>query len=158
MHPIIAKVLEAHTPKDAQTLHNEDPQISKDGVRVAYKLKNHPIRQVTTPGRYLKRHFPHLSDNAIRDFTTRETFHFTSDFITPVIEGPQSCMSTVVTDPHPYAVFTPENGWRMAVAMKNGKYSGRALVYEQTFVRSYSDHIQDGRTQAHHPLEAWLAS
>ena len=157
MHPIIAKVLEAHTPKDAQTLHNEDPQISKDGVRVAYKLKNHPLRQVTTPGRYLKRHFPNLTDNAIRDFTTHETFHWTEDFITPVIEGPQSCMSTVTTDPHPYAVYIPENGWRMAVAMQNGKYSGRALVHGATFVRSYSNHIQDGKNQAHHPLEAWLA-
>ena len=158
MHPVIARVLEAHTPKDAQTLHNEDPQISNDGVRVAYKLKNHPLRQVTTPGRYLKRHFPNLTDNLIRDFTTHEVFHWTEDFITPVIEGPQSCMSTITTDPHPYAVYTPENGWRMAVAMQNGKYTGRALVHGTTFVRSYSNAVQDGRNQTHHPLEAWLAS
>lgn len=158
MHPVIAKVLEAHTPKDAELLKLEDPKTAKDGVRVAYKLKNHPIRQVTTSGRYIKRHFPDLSDNTIRAFTTHETFHFIEDFITPVIEGPQSCMSTITLDPHPYAVFVPENGWRMAVAMQNGKYSGRALVHGTTFVRSYSNAVQDGKTQTHHPLEAWLAS
>lgn len=64
---------------------------------------------------------------------------------------------------HPYAVYAPELGWRMAVRLDAGKpdmVMGRALLNGKTYVRSYkrNEASPDGYSYADEKLEAWLGA
>jgi hypothetical protein len=71
----------------------------------------------------------------------------------------------VAWDNHPYAVYAPEYGWRMAVRMDKSnpdRVMGRALVNVHSsakgYVRSYKQHESepDGYSHSDEKLEAWL--
>ena len=62
---------------------------------------------------------------------------------------------------HPYAVYTPELGWGMAVRMVGDRVMGRALTYESKshkgFVRSYARGVTDeNMSETDTALSAWL--
>ena len=134
---------------------------------------------LTTVPRYLKRHFPRLSDHVIRDlalYNGNDTFEFITDskLIVGIVESCSiwSCMqhftngaaerwmkdntATFDETDHPYAVYAPDLGWKLAIRRdRTGAVVGRALVHEDTYVRTYmSDY---GRSNKADPsLEAWL--
>ena len=64
---------------------------------------------------------------------------------------------------HPYSVYLPEYGWKMAVRVSCGLISGRCLLLDdgthKCFVRSYARVESDeDSSQTDHALEAWLIS
>jgi len=104
-----------HSPVDYHLLALEAPSSSEnDGVtRIAYTRDDFKreagIRTVTSPGKYLKRHFPTAPDHVIRDavsFAVDDTFEILDnieDMVDAVMNGPYSCMSTGFdSEDHPY--------------------------------------------------------
>ena len=83
-------------------------------------------------------------------------------------EGPRSCMqwdndSVDERGGHPYEVYEPEYGWRMAVRLQGSRVMGRCLVNidphdesNKTFVRSYKRDENEGYSHSDEGLEAWL--
>lgn len=123
----------------------------------------------TKPGRYLKRHFPHLQDHVIRDALLRVGRHFAitndhDEMIRITQGGPYSCMQLSSRDlnEHPYQVYRPDLGWALAYCMTDGVYEGRALVYQQghhkCFVRTFGKDYDEAshKTDAHLGLTSWL--
>ena len=182
MHPVVEAVIKLYRPMNWHLLVLEWPHLADDGTRLAYtrdERAGEADRQlVTTPGKYLRRHFPTLADDVIRDIVLRHTdgdfeFIITRDIHEIVSfkqHGPKSCM-TFKRDPfedHPYRVYDPKYGWGLAVhrAKSDGFIFGNALVWEgdgddsdeRIFVRSYfaPDREYDGYSYADQRLEAWL--
>ena len=119
-------------------------------------------------GKYLKRHFPDLKDDVIRDITYNANasgcsiLRTTKEIVQAVQNGPESCMKWEDDGSwsvHPYEVYTPEFGWAIAVRTNDdGVIDGRALVYEadgnKCYVRSFLR--TDGWSPSDHELEAWM--
>ena len=64
---------------------------------------------------------------------------------------------------HPYSVYLPEYGWKMAIRVSGGRINGRCLLLDdgthKCFVRSYARAESDeDSSQTDHALEAWLTS
>ena len=154
MHNAIYQAVDLAQPADLQQLVLEWPHpATGDITKIAYTRDDAngvADRQATVSvGKYLTRHFPTLRDNIIRDIAARYvmgTFKFvhTMREMLDVIErGPNSCMGKSADDfrcngLHPYQAYDPEHGWHMAVYVEaDGRYTGRALCNEQTFVRTY---------------------
>ena len=185
-HPAVEAALqEFGNPTDWHLLALEYPQVATDGSRVAY-VRNEGKREAhynepagnkhltaTTVGKYLKRHWPSASDTAIRNLAARFSFEY--KWITDLDEmvkavqsnSADSCMkwdedSVDRRGAHPYQVYDPKYGWKMAVVVRDGEYVGRALVLDdgkhKCFVRTYGDEDSKGRTQSHAGLEGWLES
>ena len=62
---------------------------------------------------------------------------------------------------HPYSVYAPTYGWKMAIRIKDGGIAGRCLLLDdgenKVFVRSYARAESDERqSQTDHILETWL--
>jgi hypothetical protein len=185
LHPVIVAALKReHRPRDWHLLLLEHPHRSEtDPTRLAYTRSERDgenNRQViTTLGKYLTRHFD-LPDHMIRDIVALDAAHNTDafeildtvdQFVHAVNNGPHSCMCWSGRDNvycrdgkyrHPYAVYKPEYGWRMAVRKSGGEIKGRALlnVEDDTkyFVRSYKRSDTGGYSYADEKLEAWLKS
>lgn len=183
MHPCIQYVMFdlAYKPHDWHQLLLEYPHRStSDYNRIAYTRDDaagEADRQVvTTVGKYLTRHFPDMPDHIVRDVVALHTACGTMtlwssmhDIVRAAIEGPKSCMSAnfniVCKDGqtrHPYEVYDPALGWRMAVRLNGTSIDGRALVYccpttgDKMFVRSYKRDHGGGYSYADEMLEAWL--
>ena len=185
-HPAVEAALhEFGDPTDWHLLALEYPQVATDNVRVAY-VRNEGKREAhfnepegnkhltaTTVGKYLKRHWPNVSDTAIRNLAAR--FSFDYKWITDLDEmveavqnnSADSCMKwsdnmVEKRGAHPYQVYDPKYGWKMAVVVKDGEYVGRALALDdgkhKCFVRTYGDEDSKGRTQSHDGLHGWLES
>jgi len=154
MHNAIYQAVDLAQPADLQQLVLEWPHpATGDITKIAYTRDDAngiADRQATVSvGKYLTRHFPTLRDNIIRDIAARYvmgTFKFvhTMHEMLDVIErGPNSCMGKTADNfrcngLHPYEAYDPEHGWHMAVYVEaDGRYTGRALCNEQTFVRTY---------------------
>ena len=169
-----------HSPVDYHLLALEAPSSSEnDGVtRIAYTRDDFKreagIRTVTSPGKYLKRHFPTAPDHVIRDavsFAVDDTFEILDnieDMVDAVMNGPYSCMSTGFdSEDHPYRAYNPDYGWRLAVRKVGGLVKGRALVNiselavadypgcEGVFVRTYTGDTS-GERAADEALRTWL--
>ena len=71
LHPAVYDALLQYSPISWHAVVLELPHIATDGVRVAYTRNDEHGEQnrqtVTTVGKYLKRHFPDLRDDVIRD-------------------------------------------------------------------------------------------
>lgn len=179
IHPAVWDMMEVYRPDDWQRLLLEWPHRSEtDANRIAYTPNERygiDDRQlVTTIGKYLTRHFSDVGDHVIRDMVARHTFEghivLTDDpyeMVRAVIDGPHSCMShefNIRCDDgerrHPYAVYNPRYGWRMAIRYDGPDIMGRCLVLEdgeeKLFVRSYkrADHGSHGGVDE--AIEAWL--
>lgn len=186
-HPAVRAVLEGGwAPADLNALVLEWPTVSEDGTRLAYTQSEakgeREMRTVTTPGRYIRRHWPLLTDDYIRDVVARvvarcELRSTTEEIVQAAQEGPRSCMrfsSGHIEDEldghHPYEVYAPKFGWRIAVRIQNDSIDGRALVLMPSkdapvkgetlkgawFVRSYARSPGDGYSSSDTALEAWL--
>jgi hypothetical protein len=184
-HPVVLDVLKRHEPQDLKQLIFEYPHASvTDPSRLSYtesSAKGEQDRQtITTFNRYIRRHFPALADHEIRDYGTKckvDIFEMwnTSDLIVfAAQEGPRSCMTwgsqytpkvlwnsestESINEYHPYRVYDPELGWKMAVRLSPDKNQilGRCLVYEphKAFVRSF----KRGKDYSYsdESLEVWL--
>jgi hypothetical protein len=172
LHPAVSKLLdERHVPKNWHLLVLEWPHVSEvDPSALAYTQTEAKgmvnLQTRVKPGRYLKRHFPQLADDVIRDLVANigSRLEFTTDMDTMIEwmqEGPHSCMSWEHHDPseHPYNVYDPEYGWGMARLMHDGAYCGRALVFEglgvKGFVRTYGFDV-NGKTCTHDAMQSLL--
>ena len=67
----------------------------------------------------------------------------------------------VAWEKHPYAVYRPEYGWKMAVRYSGGQLDGRCLLlddgHRKVFVRSYA-RGENERSYTDHKLETWLTA
>lgn len=173
-HPVIKEILDANfQPADMQLLVLQWPHQSlKDAQNIAYTQNSRSgvedRQQVTTFGRFVRRHFPEMKDHEIRDYSTKCVLdeYYIRDTIEEIIqaaqEGPRSCMQweNSYPDRHPYGVYAPEYGWRIAVRIGHTSRTidGRALVNlnSNSFVRTYK-RGQD-YSYADEGLEFWLKS
>ena len=187
MHPVVEAAIKLYRPMNWHLLVLEWPHLSNDGTRLAYtrdeRAGEADRQHITTPGKYLRRHFPTLADDVIRDLVLQHTdgdFEFTitrdiREIVAFKQNGPKSCMTfnKATFSDHPYRVYDPKYGWGLAVhrAKSDGFIFGTALVWEgdddvsfgddeRIFVRSYfaPDREYDGYSYADQRLEAWLKS
>jgi hypothetical protein len=79
-----------------------------------------------------------------------------------IVNGPNSCMSgdeegfAYLNDKHPYEAYDPKFGWHMACVMEGGVYTGRALLNEQVYVRTYRKRDSGSYSDSDERLNAWL--
>lgn len=177
LHPSVVKALDKYGVEDPTTIAIEWPHLSNDGVRVAYTQNidkgQRDIQTVTTPGKYLRRHFAAMKDHEVRDLVALadgKLFGIAKEWqqIRNVIEnGPPSCMAygaeEFASGVHPYKVYAPRYGWGLAWRLGlTGTIDGRALVYEndkgKCFVRSFLRDPGGGYSHSDHAIEAWLIS
>jgi hypothetical protein len=59
-------------------------------------------------------------------------------------------------DKHPYEVYDPKYGWHMACAMEGGNYTGRALLNDEQYVRTYRKRDSGSYSDSDERLNAWL--
>ena len=182
VHPAVYDAMKHVRPYDWHQLLLEYPHRSEtDPYRIAYtrdERAGEADRQtITTIGKYLTRHFPTLSDHHIRDivalYTSPSSFKIldaVADFVHAVNNGPNSCMcwredrGVRCRDGqyrHPYEVYHPKYGWRMAIRTDGGQINGRALLQISDedapyFVRSFKRSDSGGYSHSDEQLEAWL--
>jgi hypothetical protein len=168
-HPAIDKLLGNYRPHDWHLLVMEYPHQSEtDRSRIAYtqsvRKGEADIQTVTSLGKYIRRHFPDVSDHVIRDavaaysVTGCKIVRTMAEMIYHLHRGPTSCMQKPSWDinEHPYQAYCPTLGWGMAVREAGGDTVGRALVNERTksYVRTYLK--RESFSHSDHDLEAWL--
>jgi len=185
LHPAIALLIDkGMRPVDWHLLVLEWPHLSEDGKRLAFTKDGRAgeaNRQVvTTPGKYIKRHWPWLPDHDLRDIVGAATggmslLDTAEGIVLAVEEGPRSCMKWELgmdeaMRSHPYLAYAPEHGWRMAIRRnEEGRIDGRCLVYvgdayddnsKGCFVRSYrrkfTESGNEDYSESDHDLEGWL--
>lgn len=153
MHPAVLAACEMANPADWHELVLQWPHKSaKEAGRLAYtqdEKKGEADRQtVTTIGKYLTRHFQGLPDHVIRGLAHRFSvegvfiWETTEEIVRAAKEGPYSCMQWAGHEgTHPYEVYAPEHGWKIAVRIDGGVIKGRALLLDngkhKCFVRTY---------------------
>lgn len=105
LHPVVLKMLDHHRPLDVPKLVMEWPHVSESDItRLAYTRNENDgmaNRQlVTSIGKFIARHWPHISDHLRRDATalfTPDKMYFVRT-IPEIIEGielgPHSCMAS----------------------------------------------------------------
>jgi hypothetical protein len=124
---------------------------------------------VGTVSKYLTRHFPALNSNVIRDISGMYTeaefgfVHTMPEMLDIIVNGPPSCMSgedeefNESGDHHPYEVYDPALGWHMAYVREGGKYTGRVLLNEKIWVRTYRrKEYSDSYSDTDERLNSWL--
>lgn len=106
LHPTVDKVLNRFAPVDWLELMAQWPHVSmKDPTRLAYtpngKYAVADRVLVTSPGKFMAKHWPHIPSNQLRDLTllttTPSKMYFvrtTPEMIIGVEYGPQSCMAS----------------------------------------------------------------
>lgn len=204
LHPVVWHIIYARNvrPVDWQQLLLEWPHVAlKDQTRLAYTRDEQKgrdnVQTLTSIGKYLARHWPHVRDDIRRDWAGRfvpmhyELRDTMQGIITGIEMGPQSCMHSLNGNipfgrhqrnqlmeyvngereqhyvswyQHPYAVYNPNYGWRMAVRTSTDdklNVLARALVNvgdtHKVYVRSYGrDSIDDTDSNDDEKLNAWL--
>jgi hypothetical protein len=182
-HAAVRAAIAVCRPADWHLLLLEWPHIADDDKRqIAYtrdERKGEDDRQtMTSVGKYLKRHFPTMSDHVLRDIVALHTPHnvafkflrTTPEMCSAVDIGPYSCMcarysggspdrwthpQSITYGHHPYEVYDHELGWHMAIAMEGNEVTGRALCMDKMYVRTYKACGEHGSTTDER-LDAWL--
>lgn len=191
-HPAVYDMMLKYRPDDWQQLLLEFPHKAiTDPNRLAYTRDEKSAMhegdsdikaQVTTIGKYLRRHFSAARDEEIRDISAKYTYggktYVTQDpdeMVYAVINGPRSCMSpdfNILCDDgvrrHPYAVYDPDLGWAMVVRKDGEEILGRCLVLHtedddgaeiKGFVRSYKrERDQYSHSGTDEAIEVFLTS
>jgi hypothetical protein len=174
IHASIFRAWDYADPADVYQLVLEWPHDSKEGNhRIAYtrdERYGEADRQlVTTVPKYLARHFPAISSSTIRDIAARYVeaqigiVRTMPEMLDIIENGPSSCMSGE-TDGfhssdghHPYEVYDPKYGWHMAYVKEGDVYTGRAVLNDDVWVRTYrSNDSGSGYSQADDRLNVWL--
>lgn len=183
-HPVIEEIMKTHMPENYRLLALEYPHQSvRDASNVAYTRDERSgvadRQTVTTFGRYIRKMFPQLKDHEIRDYATKcrndlyEIWETSDDIVRSVQLGPKSCMTwnqgyTPGSEDyeedslHPYRVYAPELGWKVAVRLdpETRSINGRGLVWHNAendfkiFVRTYKR--GNDYSYADEALEYWL--
>ena len=184
LHPIIQKLMHGTSHHkfsiDWRLIINEYPHQPKgdaptDGTPMVAYTENVTKGEagrvtVTKLGKYLRRVYPTLPDNELRDLVmlcSAPAIHHTTDMekmLEVITSGPSSCMSGGGYDTHPYNVYDPQYGWGMAYGLKGGKHVSRAITYKdpededspKVYVRSYNNTESNGYTNSSESLDAWL--
>jgi hypothetical protein len=146
IHGVIYDIARKHNPIDWHQLILELPHVASDGISIAYYRRDSDVGNkvtITRPGKYISRHFPQLQDHIIRDYVSPfiakvEIIDDLELMIETVINGPHSCMANDSFNIHPYKVYNPEFGWKLAVRKMNNEIVGRALINNNNFVRCYA--------------------
>ena len=185
LHPVIEAAIKLSRPQNWHLMFFEWPHVSEgDRARIAYTQSidkgKRDLQTVTSVGKYLRRHFPAISDHDIRDLVSRygsaDTYKFvstTAEMIYHLHRGPGSCMvwgeNRAVrchdgVDRHPYEAYNPKYGWHMAVRICGDDTVGRALCMTKPdghkyFVRTYARPANgtNGYSQADNGMENWLS-
>jgi len=185
LHPVIEAAIKVSRPHNWHLMFFEWPHVSEgDRARIAYTQSidkgKRDLQTVTSVGKYLRRHFPALSDHDIRDLVSRygsaDTYKIvntTAEMIYHLHRGPGSCMvwgeNRAVrchdgVDRHPYEAYNPKYGWHMAVRICGDDTVGRALCMTKPdghkyFVRTYARPANgtNGYSQADNGMENWLS-
>lgn len=178
LHPVIRTAVYRSEPANWHLLVLEWPHISEgDPARLAYTRSDEHGKSdrqtVTTIGKYLRRHFPLLKDDEIRDLAAAfdagkcYILRDMDKILDALSRGPQSCMKwhDCHCENHPYRTYDPSLGWGLAVREVNGDIKARALVYEGSayhhidtpyVVRSFNKPDDGGYSYTDTRLEAWL--
>ena len=174
IHPAVYKAWDLASPANWQQLVMEWPHVSKQGAHmVAYtrddKYGEADRQLVLSVSKYLTRHFPALNSNVIRDISgmyTEAEFGIVRtmpEMLDIIVNGPPSCMSGedeefgASGDRHPYEVYDPALGWHMAYVREGGRYSGRALLNDEMWVRTYRrKEYSDNYSDTDERLNSWL--
>ena len=180
VHRAIFQAWAHHAPDSIEQLVMEWPRAAKEGShKIAYtrdeKYGEADRQLATTVSKYLTRHFPALASNVIRDISARyveATFEIVTtmeDMLETIRKGPGSCMSGEESEfdsdldgVHPYEVYDPQYGWSMVRVMEAGKITGRVLINDKAYVRTYRMRLEsDGVTPTAYSdtderLNAWL--
>jgi len=175
VHPAIQQAVTLAPPADWHLLVLEHPHAAdSDPSRIAYTRSDahgYADRQtVTSVGKYIARHFPTMPDHWVRDIAMRHVpykfvlWDTVPKIVQAVQDGPHSCMRwehcNRDNDMHPYEVYDPKYGWRIAVRLGASELiTARCLVNieSMTFVRSYTR--RDNSNQYSHSdeaIEVWL--
>ena len=181
LHPCVEDALKVCAPRSMRVLLMQWPTPSDEVpnalcyTQTLYKLAQQRWTR-TTPGKYLREHFPQLTDDEIRDIVARHTvsedrFGITNnmdEMLKVLANGPRSCMRIDEEDldsaQHPYTVYSPAMGWALAFLRAAHHtpdcpcYDARALVNHEskTFVRTYKRSANDGYSNASEELHQWL--
>lgn len=182
-HPAIKAAIKLSWPINAQTLIEQWPHVStEDKSRLAYtRSHEHGVadrQTVTSISKYLRAHFPALSDHQIRDiaalyavadtFKIVDTMDGADGMLDVLYRGPHSCMvdtseCEAFDEHHPYRAYDPQYGWKMAVRMRGTRVMGRALVNTidgaKIYVRTYARFDDNEHSTSNVPdnaLQAWL--
>jgi len=182
-HAAVRAAIAVCRPAQWQLLLLEWPHIADDDrTQIAYtrdERKGEENRQtMTSIGKYLKRHFPTMSDHVLRDIVALHKpnnvvfkfLHTNAEFAHAVDNGPTSCMcaryhgsADYWTDPqshtegnHPYNIYDPALGWHMAIVVEGDDITGRAMCIGKTFVRSYKGSRDVSGSSTDERLDAWL--
>ena len=168
VHPIIYDVSRTYNPLDWHKLILELPHMARDGVSMAYYRQELDLgKKVTTCkiGKYIKRHFPTIPDNIIRDYVNpyiieTEILDNIDNIVDLMVSGdmPSSCMTKDFTI-HPYRVYNPDYGWKMVIKKSGDNILGRALINNMHYVRAYTNSTtSDSGMSIDCALESWLDS
>lgn len=174
-HQAVKKALQLFGhPENIQLLALQFPRVATDGSRIAYYRTEQKIAAhaedpegnkhltATTVQKYLARHWPHIPSDQIDKLAQTLQYDYgiadTMDEMLHIIQVSTaiSCMSNGgggwEDSDHPYNVYAPEYGWKLAYAKQGGEYVGRALINDtdKTFVRTY------GQNDNHPGLHQWL--
>lgn len=167
IHPAIYDISRVHNPLDWHQLILEFPHMATDGVSIGYYRRDSDVSvKVTTCkiGKYIKRHFPIIADNIIRDFVApyiikTEILEDMDSILDAVINGPRSCMANDEFDVHPYRCYNPKFGWKLVVKKSGSDIVGRALINGNNYVRAYTSSTSSITGMSIDcALEAWLDS
>jgi hypothetical protein len=151
----------------------EWPRISKEGAhKIAYtrdeKYGEADRQLVTTVSKYLARHFTALASSDIRDIAALYVeakigiVRTMPEMMELIENGPSSCMSggsdgfSGSGGRHPYEVYDPQYGWHMAYVKEGTRFTGRALLNDGTWVRTYRGDHDRSHSDTDERLNAWL--
>jgi hypothetical protein len=178
IHPAVIRACSHAWPTDLAQLVLEWPRASQEGQhKIAYtrdeKYGDADRQLVLSVSKYLTRHFPALSSDRIRDISARyceASFSIVTtmpQMLDAIINGPGSCMAKEadyfdnLDNHHPYEAYDPKYGWSMALITEGPMVTGRALLNDNKWVRTYR-RKDDGHGQrtsysdVDERLTAWL--
>lgn len=173
MHPAIMKAWDLAEPADWHELVMQWPHESKQGAHMIAYTRDEKYgeadRQLTlSVSKYLTRHFPTLNSNVIRDISgmyAEAKFGIVRtmpEMLDIVVNGPSSCMSgeahefSASDGHHPYEVYDPQYGWHMAYIKEGDRYTGRALLNDKLWVRTYRGRPDSRYSDTDERLNSWL--
>lgn len=173
IHNAVFRAWDCAQPDSTEQLVMEWPRVSKQGDHMIAYTRDEKYgeadRQLTTSvGKYLARHFPALSSNVIRDIAALyveadiEITHDHAMMMEIIENGPGSCMSgesdgfSGCGDHHPYEAYDPKYGWHMAYIKEGNSFTGRALLNDDKWVRTYRGSNRQSYSDTDERLNAWL--
>lgn len=174
VHRAIYSAWAMAAPACAVQLMMEWPRASKEGHhKIAYtrdeKYGEADRQLVTTIPKYLTRHFPTLRSDTIRDIAALYVeaqigiVRTIPEMLEIIEHGPSSCMSgeadnwSCLGGHHPYEVYDPQYGWHMAYVKEGDRYTGRVLLNDTTWVRTYRRaDVTSIYSSSDDRLNAWL--